>query len=124
MKLGDPGWSLYELTDFGLENITGISGTILYTRLMSKYNKKSLGEVIDMIDLLKAPFNIKFSKSEYRRLLTEQEKRTYLEELRYSIFEFLVTQAFKHFSRDLRLSEFADLKDSRFTIQELKQMLR
>lgn len=124
LKLGDPGWSLHELTDFGLENISGVSGTALYTRLMGKYNKKSLGEVIDLIELLKTPFNIKFSKSEYKRLLTEQEKRTYLEELRYSIFEFLVSQASKHFFQDFRLSEFADLKEARFTIQELKLMLR
>ncbi len=124
MKLGDPGWSLHELTDFGLENICGVSGTTLFTKLMGKYNKKSLGEVIDLIELLKTPFNIKFSKSEYKRLLTEQEKRTYLEELRYSIFEFLLNQAFKHFDRDVRLSDFADLKEARFTLQELKQMLR
>jgi hypothetical protein len=86
LRLADYGWSLEELADFGIENILNVSGTQLYTRLMeTRFPHKTLGEIIELYELLKAPFNFKWNKAEYKRIPSEQEKKEFLDEIRYEV---------------------------------------
>lgn len=92
LKLADYGWSIEELTDFGIENILNVSGTQLYTKLMeTRFPHKTLGEIIELYDLLKAPFNFKWNKAEYKRIQTDQEKKEFLDEIRYEVGHRLIT---------------------------------
>jgi hypothetical protein len=77
---------LEELADFGIENILNVSGTQLYTKLMeTRFPQKTLGEIIELYDLLKSPFNLKWNKAEYKRILTDQLKKEFLDEIRYEV---------------------------------------
>jgi hypothetical protein len=86
LRLTDEGWSLDELVDFAIENVANVSSTPLYTRLLNtKYPRKTLAELIELFEVIKVPFTIKYSKSEYKKLATEQDKLEYLNELRVHV---------------------------------------
>ena len=86
LKLADLGWSLEELADFGVENIMNPSGTQLFTKLMqTHFQHKNLGEMIELHELLKSPFNLKLNKSDYKRIGSEADKREFIDEIRYEV---------------------------------------
>lgn len=124
LNLSDSGWSIEELIEFGIENVINVTDNFLFTRVLLTYPRKTLGELIELFDLVKNPFNIRFSKTEYRKLQTNQEKKSYLEDLRYEMVKYLIGLLHLHMPEDIRLSEFGNIKKSRFTLRELSIMLK
>lgn len=125
LKLADLGWSLEELADFGIENIMNPSGTQLFTKLMqTHFPHKTLGEMIELHELLKSPFNLKMNKSEYKRISFDCEKREFLDEIRYEIMVFLIDCLYSCLPVDQRFSYFTAARKVRVTLRELRGLLK
>jgi hypothetical protein len=61
LSLQDNGFSLRDLVDFGIKNVTNVSCTALYQSvLFQQFPNKSLTDIISLYELIKNPFNLKW----------------------------------------------------------------
>lgn len=61
LSLQDNGFSLRDLVDFGIKNVTNVSSTPLFQSVLAQqFPNKSLTDIISLFELIKNPFNLKW----------------------------------------------------------------